>query len=149
MIEIKDKSTCSGCSACVVICPKQCITMEFDNEGFSYPVVDQSACIDCGACEKACPIRNEFEEVTFEQEAYVVQNKDEKVLAESTAGGAFTAIAKYVIRNGGIVFGAVLDKDFTVHHDWIDNEDDLKKFRNSKYVQSFVGGVHTITLSLS
>lgn len=34
MIQIKDKSKCCGCMACVQKCPKQCITMKEDEEGF-------------------------------------------------------------------------------------------------------------------
>ena len=69
----------------------------------------------------------------------VVQNKDEKVLKESTAGGAFTAIAKYVIHRNGVVFGAALSDKLSAHHIWVDTEKDLEKFRNSKYMQSTLG----------
>ena len=48
MIEIKDKRDCCGCSACVQKCPKQCISLKDDNEGFLYPEVDKVTCIDCG-----------------------------------------------------------------------------------------------------
>ena len=94
MIEIKDKQNCCGCTACTAICPKGCIEMKEDMEGFLYPVVDQRNCVNCGVCEKVCPILNCKDKKTFGQKAYIVQNKDEKVLQESTAGGAFTAIAE-------------------------------------------------------
>ena len=58
MIHITDKSQCCGCSACVQRCPKQCIRMEQDAEGFLYPVVDTTLCIDCHLCERVCPIIN-------------------------------------------------------------------------------------------
>ena len=38
MIDIKEKNGCCGCNACVQRCPKSCITMREDNEGFLYPV---------------------------------------------------------------------------------------------------------------
>ena len=56
MIQIKDKSACCGCSACYAICPKQCITLSADKEGFLYPVVNAEVCINCGLCEKVCPV---------------------------------------------------------------------------------------------
>ena len=34
MINIEDKKECCGCSACVQRCPKQCIVMKEDEEGF-------------------------------------------------------------------------------------------------------------------
>lgn len=56
MINIKDKSNCCGCNACAQKCPKQCISMREDDEGFLYPYVDKTLCIECGLCEKTCPI---------------------------------------------------------------------------------------------
>ena len=146
MIEIKDKQNCCGCTACPAICPKGCIEMKEDMEGFLYPVVDQRNCVNCGVCEKVCPILNCKDKKTFGQKAYIVQNKDEKVLQESTAGGAFTAIAEYVIKRGGVVFGVELNKDLVAHHIYVDTIGELKRFRNSKYVQSSVGGgmLHTV-----
>lgn len=138
MIEILEKKNCCGCSACASVCPKNCIAMKEDSEGFVYPHVDEEKCVQCGLCEKVCPILNNKEEVPFEQEGYIVQNKNSEVLRESTAGGAFTAIAKYVINRGGVVFGVELSKDFQVHHICVEKVEDLYKYRNSKYVQSYV-----------
>ena len=56
MIEIIKKENCTGCHACYNVCPQKCITMQFDNEGFLYPVVDTEKCIECNLCEKVCPI---------------------------------------------------------------------------------------------
>ncbi len=139
MINITDKAKCSGCSACAAICPKNCIKMEIDSEGFAYPKVNEEVCVDCGACERICPINNRTEEVAFPQYGYVVQHKDEKVRHESTAGGAFTAIAGWIIAQGGVVYGASYDADFMVEHSGTDKLEGLAKFRNSKYVQSNTG----------
>ena len=56
MLQITDKSKCCGCNACVQRCPKQCIVMHEDEEGFLYPQVDVTLCVDCGLCEKVCPM---------------------------------------------------------------------------------------------
>ena len=37
---------CCGCGACKSICPKQCISMNPNEEGFLFPVVDHINCID-------------------------------------------------------------------------------------------------------
>lgn len=140
MIEITEKKNCCGCTACAAVCPKECISMREDAEGFLYPAVNKTTCINCGACEKVCPILHVKQERKFEQEAYIVQNKDQKVLRESTAGGAFTAIAKYALRHGGVVFGVELSNQLVAHHIYVETEKDLARFRNSKYVQSDVGG---------
>ena len=57
MIKIYDKEKCSGCCTCEQVCPKKCISMESDEEGFLYPSIKESLCIDCGLCEKSCPIQ--------------------------------------------------------------------------------------------
>ena len=140
MIEIKEKQNCCGCTACVAICPKNCISMIEDNEGFLYPDVDRDRCTSCGACEKVCPILNQKPEQKFNQNAYIVQNKDQKVLRESTAGGAFTAIARYILKHNGVVFGVELNESFVARHIYVETEEELARFRNSKYVQSDIGG---------
>lgn len=138
MIEIKNKSECCACTACESICPQKCIIMDYDQEGFKYPVINKEKCVDCNLCEKVCPIIHATE-TKKEQHAYIFQNSDENVRRESTSGGAFTAIAEYVLDNNGVVFGVMFDEDFKVVHGWVDKKEDLYKFRNSKYVQSDVG----------
>jgi coenzyme F420-reducing hydrogenase beta subunit len=61
---------------------------------------------------------------------------------DSSSGGIFHEIARFVMEAGGKVSGAVLQKN-RVHHIISNNFDDLKKMRGSKYVQSI-----TIDVSL-
>ena len=53
-----NRADCSGCSACANICPKNCISMERDAEGFAYPQINHELCVQCGRCEKVCPAKN-------------------------------------------------------------------------------------------
>mgnify|MGYP002521102223 FL=1 len=135
MIEIKDKKLCSGCSACFSVCPKHCITMQADEEGFLYPFVDNSSCIDCHLCEKKCPVLHPFEK-RKPIVCYAAQNKDELVRMTSSSGGAFTTLATTILDKGGIVCGVEFDKDKMTHHICIQSKVDLKKLIGSKYVQS-------------
>lgn len=139
MITISEKVNCCGCAACYSVCPTQSISMDIDTEGFCYPTVDLETCINCGRCEQVCPILHPTEEHPFEQSAYLFQNSDETVRLESTSGGAFSAIAELVIDNNGVVFGATFDQGLTVRHIFTESREDLKWFRNSKYVQSEIG----------
>lgn len=141
MIEIKNKKDCCGCWACENVCPKRCIQMTEDHEGFRYPVVDKEDCINCGLCEKVCPvIHANKEDAAKPQMGYLAQHKDEEIRHQSTSGGAFTAIATWVINQGGVVFGAgYKNGTFVVAHQFVEKTEDLSIFRNSKYVQSEIG----------
>ncbi len=135
MIEIKDKEKCTGCSACYSICPKKCIDMKEDIEGFLYPDVDKKNCIECDLCEKVCPIFHEHES-DFDMRVYACINKDEEVRKNSSSGGIFTLLAEYVLDNDGVVFGAAFDEDLNVHHIEVSKKSDLRLLRGSKYLQS-------------
>lgn len=134
-VDEKKKEDCCGCTACVNICPKSCIKMQSDEEGFKYPHIDINICVSCGLCLKICPV-NKYPESAFEQRAFLIQHKDERILKESTSGAAFTAIAENVINRGGVVFGAAFDDNLRVMHTYVESCNELYRFRNSKYVQS-------------
>lgn len=135
MISIKDKKACCGCGACVQRCPKQCITLHEDSEGFLYPVADASVCINCGLCEKVCPVINQH--TAHEPlQTFAAKNSNEAVRAASSSGGVFTMLAESVIKSGGVVFGAAFDQQWKVVHTCATTIGGLQKFRGSKYLQS-------------
>ncbi len=138
MIQLKDKSACCGCSACATACPKQCISMREDEEGFLYPFIDKSVCIDCGLCEKVCPVIHQSE-ARRPQKVYAAINPDEAIRLQSSSGGIFSMLAQQVIEEGGVVFGAKFNERWEVVHDYCDTLEGLAAFRGSKYVQSAMG----------
>lgn len=142
MIEIKSKEDCCGCYACYNICPKQCITMKTDNEGFWYPKIDKNKCINCNLCEKVCPIINPVKRVDSKKIACASMNKDEQVRMKSSSGGIFSILAEYIIKNNGVVYGAGFDEDFNIKHKRILYSTDLDLLRGSKYVQSSIGDIY-------
>lgn len=140
MINIVEKSKCCGCNACVQRCPKQCIMMNEDEEGFFYPKVDVFTCIDCGSCEKVCPVLN-IKEERNPLEVYATFNRDERIRMQSSSGGVFTLFAKQIIQEGGVVFGARFNEDWDVIHDYTETIEGISVFRGSKYVQSRIGNM--------
>ena len=138
MIKILQKSQCCGCSACANACPKGCISMQADEEGFLYPKVEENNCINCGLCKKVCPILNKPQTFSV-KEIYAAKHQSEQVKLKSSSGGMFTALAEIILKKGGVVFGASFDKDWQVVHAYAENLEDLDKLRRSKYVQSDIG----------
>lgn len=135
---------CCGCTACLQSCPKGCISMQLDSEGFLYPKVDETACIDCGVCTKVCSwLKDKTEEVSGYPIVYAVKHKSDKIRRQSTSGGVFTAIAEYVIAKGGVVYGAAfVPKNRQVEYIQATTIEDLQRIRGSKYVQSFLGDTY-------
>lgn len=143
-MEITSKDKCSGCYACTNTCPKNCIQMVADEEGFWYPSVDKEKCIDCGLCEKVCPIIHKWHsDDSHSTIAMAAINQNEEIRLKSSSGGIFTLLAEQIIKQGGVVFGAAFTDDFkTVNHICVDNTSDLEKLRGSKYVQSKIGDTY-------
>lgn len=98
MLVLDNKKSCTGCGACYNICPKRCISMSEDAEGFLYPNINEQACIHCNMCKTVCPVENgKCVELTSKPEAYLAYAKDEKLREEATSGGLFSGISKYII----------------------------------------------------
>lgn len=142
MIKLNDKKDCCGCSACQQICPRKCINMEEDPEGFLYPKVDSALCINCHKCERVCPVINRYSSAN-KPLSYGAKTYNEELRQKSSSGGIFTEIATRIIEMGGVVFGARFLDDWTVVHGFTDSLDGLSMFRGSKYVQSKMGDSYT------
>lgn len=138
MIQINNKRDCVGCNACVQKCPKHCIDMHEDEQGFIYPEVDTDKCINCHLCEKVCPVINQAEP-RKPLETYAAKNSDEEITMTSSSGGIFYALAKRIIEEGGVVFGAKFNENWEIEHDYTETIEGLKAFQGSKYVQSRIG----------
>ncbi len=137
MINNLYKEDCCGCSGCYSICPKKCISMLSDTEGFLYPRVNQKLCIECNLCEKVCPTYNKVEpKDRIGIKAFAAYNKNNVIRQNSSSGGVFTALAEKVLDKNGVIFGAAFDEHLQVHHIGINNVRDLDYLRGSKYMQS-------------
>lgn len=141
MINIKNKKDCCGCASCIQVCPKKCIEMHEDNEGFAYPIVNKDNCVDCHLCEKACPVLNRNKR-RKPKECFAAKNNNEDIRGRSSSGGIFYLLAKQTIEDGGIVFGARFNADWNVIIDFADTLEGIEEFMGSKYVQAQVGDAY-------
>ena len=137
MIQLADNKHCTGCSACMNVCPHKAISMQPDVEGFLQPVIDDEKCVECHLCEKRCPAINPLRTDGNTPKAYAVINKKDRNV--SSSGGAFSLFARMVLNDGGVVVGAAYDDKLRTRHISISDINDLDKLRGSKYVQSEIG----------
>ncbi|MBL8151532.1 MAG: ferredoxin family protein [Blastocatellia bacterium] len=68
-------------TACVDVCPVDCIHPRKDEAGFEEAdllYINPDECIDCAACEPACPVQAIFreDEVPAEWQHYIAKNAD-------------------------------------------------------------------------
>ena len=136
MIQLTDKENCCGCTACYSICPRGCISMMPDEEGFLYPIVNVKLCNNCGACESVCPILNKPNLPIESKGAFIVQTQREETLKDSTSGGFSDVLYRYILDQGGYICGCVYDNEWMPHHVVTNDPEKLSQFRGSKYAQS-------------
>ena len=136
MIQLTKKADCCGCGACAQSCPKGCISMEPDGEGFLYPKVDEKACVNCGLCEKVCPILRKQKTQPGAVAAYGAYTSDSELREGSSSGGVFSVLAAEILSRGGVIAGAAFDEGFSVRHILVEKDTQLNRLRGSKYVQS-------------
>lgn len=133
-------NACTGCGACSNICPKKCLNMKPNGEGFFYPVYDDKNCIECGLCEKTCHVLSTKEHHAANPDAfYLYHSNDENLLKKSSSGGAFTLFANWVLQQGGIVYGSRYNGDTERLEVSSTDKSPLEKLRKSKYIESYTG----------
>lgn len=136
--DISTKSSCFACGVCGQACPHNAISFCEDAEGFAYPHVRTDLCTECGICEKLCPHDNPPERNDDEPTVFSGYLRDNKILEESTSGGAFSAIVDLWCKENYVIFGAESD-GLAVRHSFVMDKRDIAKFRKSKYSQSMMG----------
>ena len=142
MLGLASYNKCTGCSACINICPMKCLIMKADEYGFLYPSLQHpNLCVKCGMCGKVCPVSSNKKKCEKEEttKAYAVYSKDVSLREASTSGGAFAELALEILKNGGAVYGAAYDNQFYISHIYIEKVEDLNWLCGAKYAQSDLG----------
>ena len=132
---ICEKDRCTGCTACLNVCPKDAISMERNEKGFLYPVIDTNKCVECGRCQKTCHINKDINYNDVKAK-FLFKNKDFEVRRASSSGGSFAPMADRIIKQGGAVIGAEFSDEVRVQHNCYEDMEHARKFSTSKYVQS-------------
>ena len=73
---------------------------------------------------------------------FVAVHKNLALRFDSTSGGAFSAFANHIYRQGGYVGGAIWNEDYSIRQFISDKKGDLARLRSSKYAQSDAQGFY-------
>lgn len=139
MKTVCENGKCTGCMACVDICPNGAI--EIKDEMFVYnAVLQEHKCINCNACIQTCQ-NNHPVELLSPFSWYQGWAEDDVLRKKSSSGGLATAISKGVIASGGVVYSCTF-KDGEFVFEVAETEEELSKFMGSKYVKSNPVGVY-------
>ena len=134
-------ANCTGCNACVDICPKQCISMVPDSMGRLLPHVNQDSCIDCNKCVRTCPV-NTPPSRNYPQHCFVGWSNDEETRTNSASGGIAAEIYKYAVNHDMFTGGVEWKRESGASFIPINSLSDIKRVQNSKYVYSNTNGIY-------
>ena len=97
-------------------------------------MIDEDKCIRCGACKAVCPGRNKssLHEI---RACYAARGRNEEEIRDSSSGGMAALLSQSMVREGGVVCGAVV-RDRRVIHVCASTLEETAAFKGSKYVQS-------------
>lgn len=135
-----DREVCTGCGACLNVCPCNAISMVQHADGFHFPSIDREKCLGCYACGNVCPQLKEGNEKNVAvPHVYAVASKEKEDSTASTSGGFFWHLAQRVLRDGGYVVGAVMQESWSVELQMSNDKNVVERMRGSKYVESMAG----------
>jgi coenzyme F420-reducing hydrogenase beta subunit len=129
---------CTGCGLCTLICPKKCISIKLNDNGFYSSIIDESKCVNCGLCKKMCPQLNSNSVSLSKSKLYSGKSADDTIIKKSTSGGVAYEISKYALSNNIPVIGCYYNNNANIaEHIMINSINDLNKLSGSKYLQSY------------
>lgn len=134
--------SCTGCSACKLICPQKAISIELNDEGFYSPIINKDLCNNCSLCKTVC---YKFKEETFftresyqKTKVYAVMTEDWNFTKTVSTVGVAYKLSETALKKGYNVISVIQDyEQNSCKHLIISNEKDLELTKGSKYIQSY------------
>lgn len=139
--KICPENECTGCGACVNVCPQNIICMKPNALGNIIPKIEVDSCIECHLCENKCPVINPIA-LNTPFEVYAAYAKDNKIRIEAASGGVASLLSRSFIENGGVVYGSSDSGNMQINHIRVDDVNDLLKLQGSKYTHSHINMIY-------
>lgn len=134
-IKLADNQHCTACRACLQVCPKKCISLEYDEYDSLHAVINDEKCIKCGSCQKVCHlVKNVFYDKS--DEVYVAWSIDDLRRNFSASGGIATELYLYALNTSMHCYGVAFDISEGVYFRELTDNNEIIQARNSKYVYS-------------
>lgn len=145
MIDHMIANNCTGCEACCSRCPKSCISMVEDKEGFYFPKVDYKLCLNSKKCAEICPIlnfKNNHKNISDLKLSFAYRSNNDAYRKNCSSGAVFMDLAVEFINVGGVVYGASFNTEYKLYHKKAENIAELKPLTGSKYLQGRIGDIY-------
>lgn len=138
---------CTGCLACIDVCRQDALKKAINEEGHYTYKLDASKCVGCLQCEHVCPALDDkcYGDNSLNNTVYAAWSTNDLIRNNSSSGGVATEISKYILTNGGIIYGATMDGINCLHIE-VSDINDLYKLQGSKYIQSDTTGIYRLML---
>lgn len=129
---------CSGCAACIAVCPTGAIRLRENNIGFYEALVDAEKCNRCGRCRAVCAQASPKEGISLRScELFALHSTEAETVRGCSSGGIAHELSKLALQRGRHVIGAAYDLTTNrVQHIEINNMAQLPLLDGSKYLQS-------------
>lgn len=133
---------CTGCAACLELCPRQAITIRDSLKNLN-AIIDLDKCVHCNACHEICQ-NNTVVEAQRPKWWYQGWTKDIEQRLNSSSGGVASALAKYFVSSGGVVCSCLFRNGEFVY-DFAESIEKVAQYTGSKYVKSNPTGIYRKT----
>lgn len=136
-MKLANRNSCTGCMACLQICPINCIQVKEDEWGNLFPFIDKLECITCGRCQSVCSeLNREYQNFSNSKKCYAAWSIDSNIRDTSTSGGVAATLYRVAVNHGYIISGVEYNGDFCAIQTLTDQADKISAYQQSKYVYS-------------
>lgn len=132
--KINKHDMCCGCGVCSLVCKNDAIVETIDENGFKKYSIDAIKCVNCRSCSAVCPIECKHSHPKTDV-FYVYRAKDDEVYLKSSSGGAFDAMARFILEEKkGVCFGVSYNEYMIPTYRYVESYEEINSFHGSKYI---------------